>query len=536
MKKSYIISAAMLFGAAALLSPMQADAKGAWRNMNHLLTNVSGCNGWNGMLTGSAEGVGEIFPGAGMVYQVVRDLPAGDYTLTANAFYRNGAAPEAAKLHFAGKETNNAYIFINDSEANIKSLFDGQTEAALFGSDGYIWGVVPNTLGEAAAAFNAGKYVNTVTAHHPGGDMIIGAKYLGKTEGQLLEGVDSEEWFAFSNFKLTGPNGDVALAADGKFGEWNVDNGWDVKNVANGNKGRGTKAGGVWSKTNASPYNHSQTITVPAGKYRVAVQSFNMHFLGAHPGYFIPMKGSFALIEGESAYDRYKAGATKYPTGVVRGDNPTVGDPTAPVETLEAYVYINEGEKINIGTLDPNTNLNVWLEPWTDEEGVEHPAPNAAQTKIKNLFEENLETYPETQNYKMADGNWKWVNSEGNPSWFESGHMREVAAFFVSHPDLYQNYAEIEVTGAENQITVGYNKDINQNNYSNPVFNFRLEKWDPDYEGYDAAGQMAVEEIEAVDENAPVEYYNLQGIRVANPENGIYIVKQGKKVSKHIFK
>lgn len=33
-------------------------------------------------------------------------------------------------------------------------------------------------------------------------------------------------------------------------------------------------------------------------------------------------------------------------------------------------------------------------------------------------------------------------------------------------------------------------------------------------------------------ENAPVEYFNLQGIRVNNPENGIYIRRQGTEVSK----
>ncbi|MDO4320641.1 MAG: choice-of-anchor J domain-containing protein [Bacteroidales bacterium] len=35
-----------------------------------------------------------------------------------------------------------------------------------------------------------------------------------------------------------------------------------------------------------------------------------------------------------------------------------------------------------------------------------------------------------------------------------------------------------------------------------------------------------------VDENAPVEFYNLQGVRVAEPENGIYIRRQGNSVSK----
>lgn len=48
-------------------------------------------------------------------------------------------------------------------------------------------------------------------------------------------------------------------------------------------------------------------------------------------------------------------------------------------------------------------------------------------------------------------------------------------------------------------------------------------------------GDTAVEEI-ATDYNAPVEYYNLQGIRVAEPENGLYIVRQGNKVSKKFIR
>ena len=48
---------------------------------------------------------------------------------------------------------------------------------------------------------------------------------------------------------------------------------------------------------------------------------------------------------------------------------------------------------------------------------------------------------------------------------------------------------------------------------------------------YDTA--TAIEEIEA--ENAPVEYYNLQGVKVANPENGIFIKKQGAKTTKVVL-
>ena len=38
-----------------------------------------------------------------------------------------------------------------------------------------------------------------------------------------------------------------------------------------------------------------------------------------------------------------------------------------------------------------------------------------------------------------------------------------------------------------------------------------------------------------IDENAPVEYFNLQGVRVENPANGLYIQRQGNKVAKVIL-
>lgn len=38
------------------------------------------------------------------------------------------------------------------------------------------------------------------------------------------------------------------------------------------------------------------------------------------------------------------------------------------------------------------------------------------------------------------------------------------------------------------------------------------------------------------DADAPVEYYNIQGVRVSNPDKGIYIVRQGTKVSKRVIR
>lgn len=45
-------------------------------------------------------------------------------------------------------------------------------------------------------------------------------------------------------------------------------------------------------------------------------------------------------------------------------------------------------------------------------------------------------------------------------------------------------------------------------------------------------GVSGVENVEADDQSAPVEYFNLQGVRVQQPENGVYIRRQGGKVSK----
>lgn len=49
---------------------------------------------------------------------------------------------------------------------------------------------------------------------------------------------------------------------------------------------------------------------------------------------------------------------------------------------------------------------------------------------------------------------------------------------------------------------------------------------------YDPNGTPAGVADVVVEENAPVEYFNLQGIRVANPENGVFIRRQGDKAVK----
>lgn len=115
--------------------------------------------------------------------------------------------------------------------------------------------------------------------------------------------------------------------------------------------------------------------------------------------------------------------------------------------------------------------------------------------------------------------------------WCDSGYERESAFVFINEPKKYRQSFEFELT-APAKVWLGLAKDANNpSQYWNPFVDFKLEAWD--------STTSAVDDIfvyDNTDENAPVEYYNLQGVRVNNPSNGLYIVKQGKKVSKRIIR
>lgn len=79
---------------------------------------------------------------------------------------------------------------------------------------------------------------------------------------------------------------------------------------------------------------------------------------------------------------------------------------------------------------------------------------------------------------------------------------------------------------------VGFSSSVNEDGTVN-IFQFnpgiRLTK----YVFTPAAG--GVEDAIATEANAPVKYYNLQGVEIANPENGLFIKKQGAKATKVVL-
>ncbi len=51
-----------------------------------------------------------------------------------------------------------------------------------------------------------------------------------------------------------------------------------------------------------------------------------------------------------------------------------------------------------------------------------------------------------------------------------------------------------------------------------------------------SVGSSGIETVGAINEDVPTVYYNLQGVQVTNPSNGIYIVKRGNKVTKEYIR
>lgn len=86
-------------------------------------------------------------------------------------------------------------------------------------------------------------------------------------------------------------------------------------------------------------------------------------------------------------------------------------------------------------------------------------------------------------------------------------------------------------TGEAVNYLVGFASSVNEDGTANifqfnPGIRLAMYKFDP------TAG---VEGAIADDVNAPVKYYNLQGVEIANPENGLFIKKQGAKATKVVL-
>lgn len=146
--------------------------------------------GWDGTAPTIREGVGEHYSKTFDTYQVLHNMPAGDYRLTAQGFYRYGSISVAHTAHEGGTERLLAHLYLNDSESSFLSLYD---DSAPYAYSPYSY---PDDMTSANAAFNANGYYtdNAVTCTlTQQGDLKVG---VAKREPQ------DYDWACFDNFHL----------------------------------------------------------------------------------------------------------------------------------------------------------------------------------------------------------------------------------------------------------------------------------------------------------------------------------------------
>lgn len=124
------------------------------------------------------------------------------------------------------------------------------------------------------------------------------------------------------------------------------------------------------------------------------------------------------------------------------------------------------------------------------------------------------------ETFKIADAGWAKYNygSDGEAILFDV----ETDVFFNAQSNIT---LEAEWSGA---LWAIFTKDFNQ-----VLFSEDKEVACP--EAWLELVNVGVAGIEAED-NAAAVYYNMQGVRVANPENGLYIVVKGDKATKVLVK
>ncbi len=129
----------------------------------------------------------------------------------------------------------------------------------------------------------------------------------------------------------------------------------------------------------------------------------------------------------------------------------------------------------------------------------------------------------------------------------------ELYTYNPKTPDKYKPLNDVDVTlkDSEGNVVDTYKTDVNYNGafvFMNvEAGEYTVEFTHPDYEdspisvtveaattSYPTAFLENVSGIEAVstEENAPATYYNLQGVKVTNPSNGIFIKVQAEKAEK----
>lgn len=170
----------------------------------------------NSFTVNNKSGVAEYFGvmNSSQIYQVIENMPAGDYTVKVQGFYRNGEWKQALANYERGLDAVKGSIYV-DAPTNaqpLKSIFSDGCNMLTCKSNksADVYAIVSGrgfphshtgsgsnpsrTPDIAKQAFEHGHYWNEMTVHHGDGDLTIGIS--------LTSGAPAETWIAIDNFRL----------------------------------------------------------------------------------------------------------------------------------------------------------------------------------------------------------------------------------------------------------------------------------------------------------------------------------------------
>ena len=174
------------------------------------------------------------------------------------------------------------------------------------------------------------------------------------------------------------------------------------------------------------------------------------------------------------------------------------------IAELEGLKYTNEKQNrsLAIAVDYPEANLASDFGPYQ--------GPSYLWLGSKNINYFMIPDVPANAIIKMGVESHKITDARGVKLTINGEELTAPDGSAVAAPMTYEELEWSAANGGDVQIT-----------NTNGCHIYYIDIQDP----------SAVSGIDA-DANAPVEYFNLQGVRVANPENGLYIRRQGNKTTK----
>lgn len=267
----------------------------------------------------------------------------------------------------------------------------------------------------------------------------------------------------------------------------------------------------------------------------------------------MPNSESGATVKGASQ-DGFETFALK---GVNYFIVPLTTDGTSAGRCTAFAIFTEAGEKV--ATYEENaivtgsaTNMSLIVVPVNDEAvEIYHYAPSVIAAKYTFALEKEAEPL-----YLIGDVNGTgWSTSASLPMTYADGKYTienvEVNPAYTGATVGY--FAFVTVQGADWAVvnaSTRYGAQTEDEAIALNTATTMIETWnswsieagktynfvvDLTAMTVTVSQNVGVEGIEA-EENAPAVYYNLQGVKVANPENGIYIKVQGNKASKVLVK